>query len=635
MTVIGDAFVEVKAKADGFGDDVKSQVGGEMESALGGLGGSAAKLGAAIGGAFAVGQVVDFGKAAFGAAMESQKIAKQTEAVVKSTGQAAGLTADQIGDLAGALSEKNAVDDEAIQTGQNLLLTFTNIKEGVGENDKIFSRSSQVMIDLAAAMGTDVSGGAIQLGKALNDPMKGITALTRVGVTFTDEQKNMIKSLQESGDMAGAQSVILAELEKEFGGSAQAQATATDRMKIAMGNLQEEIGARLIPAVESFSTWMIEDGLPAVQSFIEWMDANVVPVLEAIASGISAVVEEIASWWREHWETIRSTTQTVLDAIGRVIETVLGAIEAFWRTWGGTITSYLQGLWEGIRQVIEGALQIIRGVIDVVMGLIHGDFSRVWDGIRSVISGVWEAINGIVDLAINEVRTRIEVVMRLIAGVFDAAWDGIKSVVGGAIGEVKDTVVTVVGEIFSTIEALPGKIGGLFLAFGKAGIDIASSLANGILSGLKAIGGGATDFAAGFANAIARFFNDNVIEKINRFLEFSVSTGALGNLPGIPDRINFDPPDIPGLPTFHRGGVVPGGGDVLAMLRGGEVVFTPEQARYLASMMTAQQAPPSSFVFQIRIDRAYADDARKLGHQIGAAAARVLHQRRLAVEVRR
>ena len=81
-------------------------------------------------------------------------------------------------------------------------------------------------VDLAQAMGGAPKDAAIQLGKALNDPIKGISALTRIGVTFTDEQKAQIKTMQEAGDMAGAQGVILAELNKEFGGSAQAAADA-------------------------------------------------------------------------------------------------------------------------------------------------------------------------------------------------------------------------------------------------------------------------------------------------------------------------------------------------------------------------------------------------------------------------
>jgi hypothetical protein len=82
-------------------------------------------------------------------------------------------------------------------------------------------------------------GAAIQLGKALNDPTQGVSALSRVGVSFTDVQKDMIKKLQESGDMMGAQRIILGELEKQFGGTAEAVGKtlpgALDRLDNAIG----------------------------------------------------------------------------------------------------------------------------------------------------------------------------------------------------------------------------------------------------------------------------------------------------------------------------------------------------------------------------------------------------------------
>ena len=82
---------------------------------------------------------------------------------------------------------------------------------------------------MSPVLGTDASGSAIQLGKALNDPIKGITALTRVGVTFTEQQKDQITTLVESGKTIDAQKIILGELQKEFGGSAEAQTTPRTR----------------------------------------------------------------------------------------------------------------------------------------------------------------------------------------------------------------------------------------------------------------------------------------------------------------------------------------------------------------------------------------------------------------------
>jgi hypothetical protein len=205
-------------------------------------------------------------------AMETEKIQAQTAAVLASTGNAANLTAAQIGDLAQSISDYSGIDDQAVQEGENLLLTFTNIQDKAGEGNDIFTQATEIMADMATAMGTDMSSQAIQLGKALNDPIAGVGALSRVGVTFTDEQKEMIRSMQEAGNTAGAQAVIMAELTKEFGGSAEAAGNTTagamDRLKNKMDDLFESVGTALLPKITEFADFALETLIPAVEDAV-------------------------------------------------------------------------------------------------------------------------------------------------------------------------------------------------------------------------------------------------------------------------------------------------------------------------------------------------------------------------------
>ena len=184
-------------------------------------------------------------KVAIGEYEDAEKVARQTEAAIKSTGNAAEISAKQQNDMADSLSKIAAVDDEVISGGANLLRTFTSIK---GE---AFEPTLQAALDLSAVLGTDLNSNVQLLGKALQDPEKGLARLTRAGVGFTDQQKEQIKALQESGDMLGAQKVILAEVEKKFGGQAAAAATSSDRMKVALGNAAEAAGGVLAPAFET------------------------------------------------------------------------------------------------------------------------------------------------------------------------------------------------------------------------------------------------------------------------------------------------------------------------------------------------------------------------------------------------
>ena len=212
----------------------------------------------------------------------------QLNSVLASTQGVAGLTADEVTAMADSLSQVTRFEDDAIVSAQSLLLTFTNIGQDV------FPYATQVMLDMSTALGQDLSTSAMQLGKALNSPVEGIAALRRVGVQLSDEQEMLVKSLMATGDTARAQAVILAELQKEFGGSAvaagQTMAGQMDILRNSLGNVKEEIGGALLPvltqmvqqfgpvfltAAQNFATWFIAQGLPALQTFgINSQDAN-------------------------------------------------------------------------------------------------------------------------------------------------------------------------------------------------------------------------------------------------------------------------------------------------------------------------------------------------------------------------
>ena len=184
-----------------------------------------------------------------------EKAVAQLNAGLKSTGNAAGLSVEGLKAQASALEELSSIDENLIMQSQALFQTFTNVRNVVGEGNDIFDQASLAALNLSTKMQGDLQGATVQLGKALNDPIKGITALTRVGVVFTDAQKKQIKTLQESGDMMGAQKVILAEMETEFGGAAAAAgdtfAGAIARAKDKVSDFGRNIVTNLQPILLS------------------------------------------------------------------------------------------------------------------------------------------------------------------------------------------------------------------------------------------------------------------------------------------------------------------------------------------------------------------------------------------------
>ena len=250
VTILGDSKGAQQAlrQLDQAGSQVEgrfSQTGAKLQD----FGKKTAMVGAGLTAGLTL-PLVAFGKKAFDEAQEAQKVGAQTAAVIKSTGGAANVSASQVDKLASSLSRKSGIDDEVIASGQNVLLTFTKVRNEAGKGNDVFNQGTKAALDLSVALKTDLQSATILVGKALNDPVKGLTALRKSGVQFTEQQENQIKTMVAAGDQLGAQKMILAELNTQFAGSAEAQATSADKMKVAFGNMAEQIGKILTPVIE-------------------------------------------------------------------------------------------------------------------------------------------------------------------------------------------------------------------------------------------------------------------------------------------------------------------------------------------------------------------------------------------------
>jgi tail length tape measure protein len=215
--------------------------------------------GVSVGAVF--GALVSTVKATIDAYGEAELVGAQVEAVLKSTAGAAGMTKTELDDLADSLSKMSGMDDDAIERGEALLLTFTKIGKDA------FPAATEAALNMSAAMGTDLQSSIIQVGKALNDPIAGATALQRVGVSLTEQQKEQIKTFQDAGDIYSAQMVVLNELQTEFGGVAEAMGNTTvgsaNKLKVAWGNLLETMGEGNASTYRETNDWLtkIVEGL--------------------------------------------------------------------------------------------------------------------------------------------------------------------------------------------------------------------------------------------------------------------------------------------------------------------------------------------------------------------------------------
>jgi chromosome segregation ATPase len=255
-----------------FGDQSKAsgdQAAKSFNSVTKGLGKMRAAF-LAVGGAVVLRKIID--------ATQRQAQAEALLAkVIEQTGQAAGFTADELKKMASALQEVTLFGDEAIIEGQNVILTFDKIGK------EVFPRVIETALDVATLMAQGRGGeisvkeAAIQLGKALNDPIRGLSALTRVGVSFTEQQKEQIEALIETNKVREAQLLILDAMASQgIGGLAraarQAEGGAIKALVLRLGDLGEEIGGEggLLYVLDEMATRVLktaEAGSEAESSF--------------------------------------------------------------------------------------------------------------------------------------------------------------------------------------------------------------------------------------------------------------------------------------------------------------------------------------------------------------------------------
>jgi hypothetical protein len=209
------------------------------------------------------------------AAEEAQVANDRIDAIAESMNEFGNRTAQvtkRIKDFAEANALSVGVDDEVIKATQAKLLTFRELAKTADTMGGSFDRATIAALDMAAAGFGEATSNATQLGKALNNPITGITALNRAGIQFTEDQKALIASLVESGNVLKAQDIILTEIEAQVGGTSAATVTASERMAIAFGEVQESIGTVLMPAMVGLSDWLVET-VPKIQAFFaELMD---------------------------------------------------------------------------------------------------------------------------------------------------------------------------------------------------------------------------------------------------------------------------------------------------------------------------------------------------------------------------
>lgn len=499
-----------------------------------------------------------------GAVSEGKKfetLSLKTQQIIQATGGVAGKTADELREQARQLALNTLESTEGIMQAQQTLLTFRNVQGDV------FDRAIESATDMAAVLGGNVNTQVLQLAKALENPIQGLSALSRSGTVFTQQQKDMVKAMVEAGRTADAQNFILRELEAQYGGAARAAAmglagaqdTLGQRMQELFLQINESLGITDRLTVLYFGmadavlyvtqkiedlTEFLRDNAERVQSYaIAAALGFTAYMTPAIIAGTVALGRFAAALLLTRGALIRSGIGILIVALGEAIYFIDQAVEKIggWRVALGVLGEMAKEVFGRIGSAGNAALY---GILSLWQNLKFTTF----DVLQSMIDGVINTGNNIINtfegsiLAVQAIWNALPDVMRRVGALaINALIDAMQSGLSG-LTEALNAVLTLGGRRpdwaipppdLSEWKAVPGEAASIGdvagEAFNKAFEENTIAPSSRIFAQLAA---DAASLQALYASMSSSFLDDvtkdfpSIEELKSRFMEAAEAAGA-------------------------------------------------------------------------------------------------------------
>lgn len=273
--------------------------------------------------------------------IDAEKEQTQLAAVIKATGGAAGWSAERLNAMADSLEKNSNFSAGQITQAQTRLLGYAGV---VGEQ---VPRAMQAVVDMSERMGYEVTASAETIGKALDVPSEGLSALTKQGFRFTDAQKELVKQFERTGQTAKAQEIILQALESTYDGAAKAA--------------RDTLGGSLTAVSNTINSLMTADSasLPGLRDSVEGLNStlNSDDVRNGFQTLISGLVD-VGTFAASSMAGIVKLGQAVAEHKGE-IGVVLGMIAGTATAAGALQVANAIGAAGGV----WGALTKVRGAV--------------------------------------------------------------------------------------------------------------------------------------------------------------------------------------------------------------------------------------------------------------------------------
>lgn len=377
LSVRSDGVVVATDKLDDFkraSDDAArgaDTLGGRSEK----LGGMLRKLAVVAGGIAGTLAGMFSVRAVLSAAETYETRMLRLQAVIDATGGIAGRTTDQLEAQAQALARATLESVDGVMQAQQTLLTFRNVQ------GDIFDRTIEAAADMSAALGTGLQGSILQLAKALENPTQGLSALTRSGTVFTEQQKEMVAAMVEAGDLAKAQAFILSELEAQYGGASRAAS--------GLSAAKDSLGQSLTNALIKFNevTGLSDIMASAIARVDGWVQA-LTDNMDEIAAG---AMDAFAGSARALGVVLIAMAATQIPALSAALVAAASGFSV--ATAGANALTAAMGILRGAVALAGGPWGILAAAIAAGVGymvLFRDETEKTKDPINQVESAVKE-----------------------------------------------------------------------------------------------------------------------------------------------------------------------------------------------------------------------------------------------------
>jgi hypothetical protein len=360
--------------------------------------------------------------------MDAAKAAAEDEA---STARLGATVRSLGGDYDAQMKKVNA----AIKANQALGFTddetrdsFSKLAQATGNTEEALKRQTLAM-DLARGANIPLADASKLLGKITDENLQ---VFKKMGITLPD---------------VANEADVLAAVQGKFAGQSDAYAKSTAGqfaiLQDRLSEVQETIGATLLPIMAKVGDVFATVVVPKLEQFANWWQASAQPKIESFFAWLGPKLAEFADWFQvkaipqlqrfADWAQVKFAEfaeyyqQNIQPALENLVELFKIVVKWVYDHWG-EIYAVIGPVLEQVKTDVSATFKVIADVLAIVVALLTGDWAGAWSGAQQVVADWWEAVKATVGNLIPLLEGLVGAVATVAVAIGKSIFDGILSI---------------------------------------------------------------------------------------------------------------------------------------------------------------------------------------------------------------